>query len=334
MNENNKKINTRNLIALCHIIDDFKEYEKKLLIVKPLIKYKHIYQLSEMSKGKLIIGARKVKKFYEKNKLVIDTINKYSNVITFINQNYRESGVPEKDLTFFHKYLLKNKEEIPKILVLLEKLNELGIEKIEFNEDLDFTKEEYDIHLPFDRNLDLTYVANPQVIPNYVNDIIKFKTVDSNYKIKLELCGLFEYKKISEFSRKIILNSLLFEPNTLPEKLDKEHTFEHLLKLKNGQKEKTTLIRNSVDLSVNISDLEKDFNYTNEIAKKLNGAKNKEEFVEVLTSIKEDIEKLKALSKEYNESISQEDSLLTPELLEKEKSLYLSRRYWSSIDFC
>ena len=45
-------------------------------------------QLWEISAGKFKIGARKAKKFYKKNKSVIDTINKYSNITRFINDNY------------------------------------------------------------------------------------------------------------------------------------------------------------------------------------------------------------------------------------------------------
>lgn len=333
MNENNKKINTRNLIALCHIIDYFKEFENKLL---PAISSKDnrnfVHQLYDISKGKVKLGAKKAKKFYNENNIVIDIINKYSNISRFINLNYDFHGKPGSDLYYFFEYLLKHKEEISKILVLLEKIKELGFSTIEFNEELDFTKEIYSAYPSFNRNFYLTYVANPQIIPNYLS-YINFKTADSNYKMKLGISG-WSKKEISEYGREIVLNSLLFEPNTLPAKIDKEHTFDHLLKLKNSQKEKTAVIRNSVDLSISVSDLEHQLNSTDNTINKLDEVTNKEELISVLSNIRENVEKLKTLSSEYDESISQEEPSITQEDLEREKQLYLNRRELAKIDLC
>ena len=50
--------------------------------------------------------------------------------------------------------------------------------------------------------------------------------------------------------------------------------------------------------------------------------------------MKENLEKLKVLSIEYDSNISKEESSLTKEVLEKEKNLYLKRRMISNIDFC
>ena len=151
--------------------------------------------------------------------------------------------------------------------------------------------------------------------------------------MKVDLLGIAE-QEISDYGRKIELNSLLFNPNTLPQEINKENIYGKLLKAKNEQTEKTSLIRNSVDLSIGVSDLEQQFNYTSEIINKLSGVKNKEELVKILSSIKEDLKKLKSLSVEYDNSILQEEPSLTPEVLEKEKSLYLNRRYLESIDLC
>lgn len=333
MEKNNKKIHTNNMITLCHIVDEFDEFEKRLIsVISPKYNRDFVFQLWDISKGKFKVGARKAKRFYEENKSVIDAMNQYSNVPMFINQNYGYTGEPTGDLRFFYEYLVSHKEEIPKIIELLERLKELGFDKFEFNEELDFTKEIYSAYPSFNDNFDLTYVANPQVIPNYVSRI-NFTTTDSNYKMKLGLSGISK-KEISEYSREIVLNSLLFNISTLPEKLDIEHTHGQLVRLKEEQKDKTSMIRSAVDLSISVSDLERQFNYTNGTISRLNGVKNKEELVAVLTSMKEDLERLKTLSAEHDSSISQEEPLLTPEVLEKEKTLYLRRRDWESIDLC
>ena len=322
-----------NIIALCHIIDDFEEFEKKLIpMISPKYNRDFVFQLWDISRGKFKVGAGKTKKFYNSNKEIIDTINQYTNITRFICDNYGYHGEPNGNLEFFYKYITSHKEEIESILAVLTKLDKLGFRDFEFSEELDFTKEVYSAYPSFDRNFDITYVANAEVIPNYQNHIY-YKTTDSNYKMKLDLLGITE-KEISDYGRKIELNSLLFNPNTLPQEINKENTYGKLLKAKNEQKEKTSLIRNSVDLSIGVSDLEQQFNYTSEIINKLSGVKNKEELVKILSSIKEDLKRLKILSVDYDNSILQEEPSLTPEVLEKEKSLYLERRHWASIDLC
>lgn len=317
---------TEHIIALCHIIDDFEEFEKRLI---PIISSKYnkdfALQLWDISKGKSKLGARKAKKFYSENKSIIDTINKYSNITGFINYNYRCYGTQKGDIQFFYEYILKHKEELKQILAVLGKLSELGFREFEFNEKLDFTKETYEADSTFESNFCITYVANAQVILNYV-DYINYKTSNSNYKMEL-------YVSDDKFSiRDIKLNSLLFDPTSLPDVLDKENTFDHFLKLKNEQKEQSATTRNSVDLGISILDLERQFSFTNNIISKLNGVKNKDQLLEILLSIKEDVEKLKTLSSQYDSSILEENPLLTPEVLKKEKTLYLKRRYWKNLD--
>ena len=113
----------------------------------------------------------------------------------------------------------------------------------------------------------------------------------------------------------------------LPEKLDLEHTYGNLVRLKKEQSDKTSLIRNSVDLNVSILDLDKQYDSTYRIINGLNDSiKHREELVTLLMEIKAELEKLKILGQEYNKNISRNDSLLSQELLEKEKVYYLRRR--------
>ena len=331
MEKDNYSIEINNLITLCYILDDFKDFEKRLLSnISPKYNRDFIFQLWDISRGKFKLGAKKAKKFYNENKTIIDTINNFTNVPTFINQSYGWHGESNENFQYFYKYLLNHKDDIPKILILLEKLKELGFHRFEFNEDLDFTKEKYNASPAFDRNFYITYVANPEVIPTYDN-YINYRTSNSNYKMKLDILGITN-KDFSEYSRKIILNSLLFDPFTLPKKIDKEHIFTPILIQKNEQKEKDAIIRNSVDLSVSILDLDYRFNLTNRIINELDNVQNKEELIKTLANIKDNLEKLKTLSKEYNNDASQKEPSLTEEVLENEKQLYLKQREWSKID--
>lgn len=333
MRKNTRKINISNMIALCHIVDEYDEFEQRL-IPEISLKYNrdYIYQLWSVSNGELKIGAKKAKKFYQENKSVIDTINKYSNIPTFINENYNWVGKPNENIHFFYNYLQKHKEEIPKILEVLNKTKELRFKELEFDEEVDFTKEIYEANPSFDRNFSLIHVANPQTIPNYLNNII-YKTNNSNYKMELKLVGIAN-KSIAEYGSTIIVNSLLFDPKTLPEKIDKEHMFDDLFNQKEQQNNLNTLVRNTVNLSIAISDLEKQYIYTNNIIEQIDDITNKEELLKILLIIKEELEKLKLLNTDHENIISTQEPQVTPELLKREKRLYLDRRDFSNIDLC
>ena len=48
-----------------------------------------LMNLYNISKGKKVFGARNIKKFYEENKEVVDTINKYSDINLFLSKYYQ-----------------------------------------------------------------------------------------------------------------------------------------------------------------------------------------------------------------------------------------------------
>lgn len=324
----NYNATTYNLIALCHIIDDFEEFEKRLIpMISPKYNRDFVCQLLDISEGKFRLGARKAKKFYKENKSIIDSINKYSNISSFINNHYDFHGEPYGNLQFFYEYISSHKEEKDKILAILKRLSELDFWKFEFNEELDFTKETHFADLSFRRNPYIIYVAKPQVIPNY-EEYINYGTLNSNYEMKLHIIG----DEFSKYGSTITLNSLLFDPNDLPENVDRKSTFEQLVKQKNEQKEQSNAIKNSVDLDISILDLENQLSSTNRIIDKLNGVESKMQMLEILSNIEKYVEKLKNLSLQYESSVLEQESLITPAVLEREKKLYLERRFWQSID--
>ena len=320
-----KYVEINNLIALYHILDDYEEFEKKLeMAISPKYNRDFTLKLFDISKGKFRVFSRKIKKFYNENKSVIDTINKYSNIINFINSIYGYYGSTH----FFYEYFLSHKEDLDKIIELLERMKQLGFDDFTFNEDLDFTKESYDIYPTFRRNFRIIYVDNIVVSPSYTSEI-DYKTASSNYKIDLDVIG----NEISDYGRKITLNSLLFDLNRLPVKLDRKNTFDRIIDLKKQQEEKNTSIRNSVDLSISVSDLDEQLNSTSSIISKLDDVQNKSQLLEALLNIKGEVERLKTLSKQYDSSISEKEPSLTKEVLDREKKLQLKRIELSKLDF-
>lgn len=322
MDKNTKKIEINDMIALCHIIDAYEEFEKKLIPMLDTRKYSKSFEnkLSIISRGGFKTGAHKAKKFYKENKEIVDTINKHSNILMFITLNYCWDGTVDESFKFIKDYLLSHKEEIPQILALLEKLKELDFNNIFFNEKLDFTKEIYNVAPIYIHNCEITYVANPQVIPS-TSSQISYKTPDSNYKMELEVIGT-EY--IYYTRKKIVLNSFIFDLNTLPEKIDTKQIFENLKEMKKEQVEKTSILRDTVELELNVSSVDRNLIRMEKLISRLTTIKNKDEFIKVLSNVKEGIEKLKILSQEHTDGISEQEPLLTPEVFEIEKTQYKS----------
>ena len=320
-----------NLIALCHILNAYTEFTQNL---PKLIKTKYnrdiVYNLYKISKGKLVVGSKKVKKFYQENKSVIDTINKFSNICIFINYNYDWQGnlSEESGLNFFYKYISTHQESLERILSVLEKIKKLGFDKLEFDEEIDFTNTKYKIDARLGGNFDIAYFDNIEVVPNYQKGVVEYRTTESNYKIIAKV----SFGELSKYGKTIIVNSLLFDPKRLPEDVTKESIFDKIVSLKSNQQENCDTIRNSVDLSIGVDDLYSQFNTTSRIVDGLNNVECKEQLHEVLLGIKAYLDQLQTISSEYDDSISQSDSTITKEKLQKEKQLYLKRRYWASFD--
>lgn len=327
-------VHVNHLIALCYILNDYDEFTKNLT---RLIKVKHknntdiVYNLYKISKGQVVIGSKKVKKFYQNNKSVIDTINKFSSISEFITHNYDWHGNlrEEPGVDFFYKYITSHQKDLERILSLLEQINKLGFDRLEFNEELDFTNNEYQIYTRFNDNFRISYLDNMEAVPNYRSDVVEYKTTGSNYEIVAHV----SFSDLSKYDEKeIIVNSLLFDYKRLPEDITKEFTFDRIVSLKKEQQEDCDSIRNSVDLSIGVDDLYSQFGTTSRIIERLKNVESKEQLREILLGIKSYLDQLKSISSKYDDSVSQSDSTITKEKLQEEKQLYLKRRYWASID--
>lgn len=320
-------VEVNNLIAICHILNDYTKFTQNL---KELIENNNsrniAFILYKISKGEFVFSSRKEKKFYKDNKSVIDTINKYSNIQN-ITINYLTE---ENSLDFFYKYIKKHQDNLERILSVLEKIEELGFDKLEFDEENDFTNTIYEIDTRSYIN-DISYLDNIEIVPNYENNIVEYKTTGSNYKIDVQLT----FNTIEEYRKAIVVNSLLFDPKRLPEEINKETIYDKIVSLKKKEKKKCNNIRNSVDLSISIDDLYTQFENINKIIEQLNNEESKEqlpELRELLLEFKNNLNQLQKISSEYNERTIKENPNITEEMLKKEKKKYLKRRDWASID--
>ncbi len=221
---------TSNIITLCYIIDDFEEFKERLL---PYLQTEYnrdfIFQLGYISRGQFKIGAGKAKKFYKANKHVIDIINEYSNISRFICAIWDSKGEQKPDFQRIYEYILKHKDQINTIIDVLTRIDILGFYRFNLDETLNFTQETYKVYPVFGINRSITFVPNIQ-INNDLDDYTSYKTTESNYKIEILVDG----DDIKLDKSKIILNSLLFDENSLPTSLTRENTFEYIMVLKYG----------------------------------------------------------------------------------------------------
>lgn len=316
MKKENKTISVEvnDLIAICHILNDYTKFTQNL---KELIKNNNsrniAFILYKISKDEFVFSSRKEKKFYKDNKSVIDTINKYSNIQN-ITINYLTE---ENSLDFFYKYIKKHQDNLERILSVLEKIKKLGFDNLEFDEEKDFTNTIYEIDTSSYIN-DISYLDNIEIVPNYENNIVEYKTTGSNYKIDTQLT----FNTIEEYRKSIVVNSLLFDPKRLPEEITKETIYDIIVSLKKKEKKKCNKIRNSVDLSISIDDLYTQIKNINKIIEQLNNEENKEqlhELREILLEFKNNLNQLQKISSKYNESILKENPNITKDMLKKKR---------------
>lgn len=146
MKKDYKKISINNLLALAHILDTYKIFNKR---VKKYASSKNsrddILRLYEISKGKFVLSM-KARKFYNENKNVIDIISQYSSISDFMNFINKSDVSSQGEMDYFYMYLNKNKDKINDIIKLLERIQELGFDEIKFNEEEDFKNKHYEIY--------------------------------------------------------------------------------------------------------------------------------------------------------------------------------------------
>lgn len=306
-----------NMIAMCYILDEYPRFNdnlKRFIISKNNID--DIYNLYKISNGERIVGVRKVKKFYQENKVVIDIINKYTDINKFITHDYDSKGFLKDSsrIDLFYKYLVNHKDDINKIILVLNKINSLGFRNIYFDEKIDFTNNTYLINTNLSDNKKIIYLDNMEALPNYHIDCIKYKTSKSNYAIYLKLLS-----RSNLFNQYILVNSFLFDPNSLPKEISIERFTDRIISLKEKQQEFNRTINNSVSLNISIDDLYKDYLKTYDIVEKLDGINSKEKLKESLLIIKKYLDNLNAINKEYDDSIIKEYQGINREELEEEK---------------
>lgn len=326
MNKNNTHENyTKNIIALCYILDEFEEFNEKIKRIMPTKNNrKFIFDLYETSMGKFNCSM-KAKKFYNENKAVIDTINQYSNLFLFIDSSYDREGnsIDENNLEFFYRYITERRQDLGKILAVLNKINNIKVGSIKLDEGVDFTKEEYKLYTWYPDNLELSLLDNMEAIPSYDSFEVKYRTTGSNYKITMNS----RFGKIdSHIHTQITLNSLTFDPNEIPSYISAKEVFSKIFELREQKRDEYSAIKNLVDLNMSVEELYSVYASVSKKIESLDESEKKDNFVELLTVVKDAIVRMQAINEQMDADVVS-SALVSKETLEKEKQLCKKGRH-------
>ena len=275
------EIRVDDALTLCYIYYLFDMFNSNLIkfLNKQKNKIQLINDLSKYSQNKNYNCNRNIKKFYNKNKQTIDIINKHSEISKFIYSNYRIGEIITYGQSILNEYLKKNEYILFKIIRVLDRIKELGFHSIEFNEDLNFTKEIYIIFAEDYKNYRLNYLENIEIIPIVHEDEIIYRTKASNYKVISTTNG-----------NRIILNNLTFDASCLPESVSTEYIQEQILKLGEATKVKTT---DNYEISnLSIEQLYLILDKLNKQLDDLSNLENRKKIFDKIIKVKQKIEEL------------------------------------------
>lgn len=349
MNENNKKniasIDINFVKALCNICENYESFEKDLnSLIFPNMHFNLskcirntksiIRELCHITNNVTSVKSKSVCDFYKKYILVLNKITQFISIEEFINIIYLRN---HNQITSLNNYILKNKDNLDKILTNLNKLSELGFEKLVFDESLDFTGDIYKlparlggkVYLP---DTQITYLENMELIPSL--DGIKYKTTASNYKIIVG--ARYEFIYISE----IFMNDLTIDSSRLPNAITEDEIVGKIRRARLDNRKMYQDLRDAIILNSEIGilkdELEHFIHFVEHITlfnqnddKISNG-----ELLKLFQEIRERLMQAKSISDEYSNKLLDDNQCITEELLEEEQKIYIKERqkreFWCS----
>lgn len=296
----NKEIYITHMLALCHM---YKKYDAFRIDLKEKLSkfYKgsdFVSILKRVSLGEYAFNSKIEKQFYNKHKLVIDTINTYTSIQTFINLNFDEYGrsEPESSVDYFYEYIVKNEKKLDKILDLLYELKNLGFNKFSFgNINLGYNS----ISKYNNKNSIVVYLENMEAIPIASNNEIMYKSNSSNYEIVVET-------ENGKNNTKITLNDLTFDASRLPKTVNKIDLLQKIRNLENNITKEKEVIWDAVIISDSIDCLYFIYEYVLKKISETHDDNFKNKLTEILEEINIKIDELKMMNHTHNINVTNE----------------------------
>ena len=315
------KIPTNVLLALCEI-SNYSEFTNELEeIISTYPKFK-VYVINSIASGNNPLGKKEYKKFVKKYKNVFDIMKKYNALEDMILFTYLKNHTSNLcNYKFFYHYLLNHKDEIIKIKANVNKLSQLGINEIYFDQEIKF--ENYDYYYKKNLYEKIMILDNISIIPTYSKEYIKYNSSNSFYCIILTVSSFSDSIELYKSGRKVILNDLLFDKNKLPDQLNIENTIGVLKKLSIEEIKNQNLLRNSIDLAINSDELLNQYQKIKTIFESIES--NKEETKKILQDCLVTLTSLKKASLKYENNVIEKSDKIDKKLIEEEKKLYLNK---------
>lgn len=315
-----ENIRIKNAIALCHIIEGYENFINDIELVWEKNNYFYfIEDLKKVSFKENIFGKRDAKKFYEKYNWIINTINEYSRIDTFLFEILDDKN-KQQSMYVLYEYLLKNEACIEQILNLLEWIKTLGFQSILFDETADFTKEEYNVVQEPIRNYNanIGYLENLERIPSYGNEKIKYKSNGSHYKIKFNYT-LAGNKFLMDST--IYLNSLLFAPSLLPlVGCTSDILFEKIIDLKYDKVEECQKLTDAVNVKLKLMDLKSELRSAKQTIEKIYNSAEQKNLEDALLYMELELARMEQVDCENDKELMENNSI-TEDILKRELSV-------------
>lgn len=312
------KIDVDDAVLLCCIFYQYETFNRNLsdFLKNEKNKIGTIDKLEKVIAGQCFLASRKFKKFYQDNKSVIDKINIYSSLHSFLSRNY----VFDDDMVLFkngklYEYMYKNREKLDTIIELFGKIKNLGFKVLEFSEDMDFSCEEYSFGVDSTYFKRVIYLDNLEAIPSYHDGVVKYKSIGSNYKM------IIDYSFQSATPERIILNDLTFNPDRLPDSISEKEITSKIVESKSRVEHESAAIRNSADLSISVENMLRAFSNASQTINGLCVVDKKAKLIDLLTDIKENLVLMQEISASYDQSLIENHPSITASKLSEEKKL-------------
>ena len=312
-------INILDLLALVEIFDKYEEFEKDLtkLLSNKRSSTETIAKIRMLANGEKGHYPKSVRTFYEKHKEAIHAINRYESIQSFMYHQYDY----DKE-TKIYKYLNSHKEELKQIKAVLLKLKELGVDRIELDENFNFKEKKYYMYTWMSDNTSIHFVDNIEAIPEYPCGRVLYQTTSSPYEIKFNM----SFGMLSDKYNRVKVNSLTFDKDRLPNKVSKDEIIDTILEAREDKKDDYERIRNIIDLKEVQEILEYKLKKLEEILSKVDSLSDKQTVIDSLKSIKQELENIKEEIEKYEREAMFESTYITEEVIKKEEEAYQRRK--------
>ncbi len=314
------------VMILQKIDDDFDSFQEDLTELAQKHSHKNIVKSLERIKlRKKHPVSKDIIKFYHKHQSTFDTITLSTTITLFLNNFYNEDGSKKlySPLFNFHEYFQAHPEERENAKELLSRMKDLKIECIEINPNIDFTSDQYTANKDELWNETLTYLENIEVLPNYNQNAITYRSTGSNYAIKLPFYVMFG--GASKSDKDITVTNLAFDKDCLPERLHVETFFRTLKQQREEIDPSCKRVKDAVDLSIQELDMRDVLAQAQRIVDDMNPNDANESLLDGLKTIRDGLEAFGIGINIHNDAAIQEDEKITEKVLEGERNKQLTR---------